>query len=391
LLILFSWQEWPNMILTRRRAFTLIELIVVVVIIALVLALIFAALPSSGGREPARRTQCKSNLKQLGLAMHNYHDAWKCFPPGLVDDDDDPTEALHTGFLLLLPFVEETALFNAYNFKAEAPLGAGGGIAPDAAGARGASLQGWANPANSTVIAKQLNQYFCPTNRSEGQVELGGNGWLAGATDYAMASGAIPLLCSNRIENDEVARLRGVFGPNSHVRIKDMRDGTSLTVAMGEVAGGPHMTGTANVAARSASVRDAFGANRTDPKPWGIDQGWAMARIDGTRSGWPRGSIFLSAFQHVGSDLSLDGTPDELPAAMNPRLVMISRTGPRPGDLPCGSRDDRLSPARSHHTGGAQFLMGDGTVRYISENVDLAVYAPIFTIAGKETVDEDDF
>ena len=85
--------------------------------------------------------------------MHNYHDAWGCYPPGLVDDDDDPTEALHTGFLLLLPFLEETALYNAYNFKLGVPPGTGGGIAPDAADARGVpARRDWANPANSTVI-----------------------------------------------------------------------------------------------------------------------------------------------------------------------------------------------------------------------------------------------
>lgn len=379
------------MLQTRRRAFTLIELIVVVFIIVIVLAIVFWSLPSVGSREPPRRTQCKGNLKQLGLAMHNYHDAWKCYPPGLVDDDDDPTEALHTGFLLLLPFLEETAMYNAYNFKAEAPLVAGGGIAPDAAGARGASIRAWANLANSTVISKPLAQFYCPSNRSEGLVELGSPTRLAGATDYAMASGAIPLLCSDRNASPEVARLRGYFGPNSNVKVKDVKDGTSLTVAMGEVAGGENMIGTANVATWKPADGDALGKNPSDPKPWGVDQGWAMARIDGTRPGWPRGSIFISAYQHFGNDLKLDGTPDELPAAMNPRFVMISQIGKRPGDLPCGSRDDRFSPVRSQHEGGAQFLMGDGTVRFISENVDRKVYAALFTIHGGESIDEDDF
>jgi len=95
------------MLRTYRRAFTLIELIVVIVIIAIVLAVVVSylqqqrAYPTRGRRNP-----CKNNLKQLGLAMHNYHDAWGCYPAGLVDDDDDPTEALHTGFVLLLPFLE---------------------------------------------------------------------------------------------------------------------------------------------------------------------------------------------------------------------------------------------------------------------------------------------
>jgi hypothetical protein len=217
-----------------------------------------------------------------------------------------------------------------------------------------------------------------------------------------MASGAIPLLCSDRNTSPEVARLRGYFGPNSNVRVKDVRDGTSMTVAMGEVAGGEQMIGTANANTWKPTDDDALGKNPSDPRvlgvktpsdprPWGVDQGWPMARIDGTRPGWPRGSIFMAAFQHFGNDPTLDGTPDELPAAMNPRLVMISQIGKRPGDLSCGSRDDRLSPVRTQHEGGAQFLMGDGTVRFISENVDLHVYSRLFTIAGGELLDEDDF
>jgi prepilin-type N-terminal cleavage/methylation domain-containing protein len=377
---------------TLRRAFTLVELIVVIVVVALVLMIVISVIDNQGGcRTPARRTQCKNNLKQLGLAMHNYHDTWKCYPPGLIDDDDDPTDALHTGFLLLLPFIDESALYNAYNFKAEAPLVAVGGIAPDAAGTRGASLRGWANPANSTVVSKQLAQFYCPTNRSEGLVQLGGPTRLAGATDYALASGAIPLLFSDRVANPDVGRLRGYFGPNSHVTVRDVRDGTSMTIAMGEAAGGEQMIGTKNVAMARPADGDALGKTSTDPMPWGIDQGWGVARIDGTLAGWPRGSNFIAAFQHFGNEFKLDGTPDELPAEMNPRLVMISQIGKRPGDLPCGSRDDRLSKVRSQHEGGAQFLMGDGTVRFVSENVDRKVYAALFTISGAEAIDEDDF
>jgi hypothetical protein len=206
-----------------------------------------------------------------------------------------------------------------------------------------------------------------------------------------LASAAIPLLCSDRNASPDVARLRGYFGPNSNVTVKEVQDGTSMTVAMGEVAGGENIIGTTNVAALRPPDADALGKNTADPKPWGIDQGWGIARIDGTRSGWPRGSMFIAAFQHFGDDLKLGGTPDELPAELNPRLVMISKTGKRPGDLPCGSRDDRLSQARSQHEGGAIFLMGDGTARFISENVDRKVYAALFTIHGGESIDDDDF
>ena len=324
--------------------------------------------------------------------MHNYHDAWGIFPPGLVDDDDGPTEALHTGFTLLLPFLEETALYNAYNFKAEAPPGTGGDFAPDAAGARGVpARRGWANLANSTVVSRQLAQFYCPSNRSEGLVKLGSPAFEAGACDYAMASGAIPLLCTDRATNKNVAKLRGFFGPNSSVRIKDVNDGMSLTVAMTEVSGGPNWVGTSNISTRQPRDSDAFGYRAADPQPWFIDQGWGVARIDGQRPNWPRGSTFVAAFQHLGKNFRADATSDELPAPINPKIVMISKIGQRPGDFPCGSRGDRLSPVRSLHKGGANFLMGDGTARFIDENVDLHVYSRVFTISGREILGEDDF
>ncbi len=329
-----------------------------------------------------RRGQCKNNLKQLGLAMHNYHDAWKCYPPGLVDDDGNPSDGQYTGFVLLLPFVEETALYNAYNLKVGSQSGTDDALTP---------RSGWMHPTNSTVVSKQLSQFYCPSNRSEGVVALGRSGWVAGATDYAMASGAAPLLCSDRVSNENVAKLRGYFGINASVRVSDVKDGTSQTVAMGEVSGGETWLGTTNMAGASVKPADALGARPSDPTLWFVDQGWAVARIDGRTPHWPRGSVLFAAYQHLGADNNLDSGPDKLAARMNTQPLVVSAVGQRPGDAPCGSRDDRLSPVRSAHEGGAQFLFGDGTVRFISENVDQRVYAAIFTIAGGEVVDEDDF
>jgi hypothetical protein len=228
---------------------------------------------------------------------------------------------------------------------------------------------------------------------------------LVAATDYAMCNGAIPLLCGSSQELSYPVLLSGYYGPNSKTRVKDVRDGTSLTFAMGEVAGGEHVIGSDNTVLFQPPDTTAWNFGGAKDRPWGIDQAWGVARIEGYRSGWPRGSIFISAFQHVGTDLQVQGdTITEMPAPMNPRWVMSSvidtaraalpplvgagTTGPCANTTTSG---DRLSNVRSQHEGGSQFLMGDGTVRFVSENVDRKIYGYLFTVQGKEIVDEDDF
>jgi prepilin-type N-terminal cleavage/methylation domain-containing protein len=404
-----------------RRGFTLIELLVVIAIIAVLIALLLPAVQQA--REAARRTQCKNNLKQLGLAMHNYHDAHGLYPPGFVDDNQIASGAMHTGFLMLLPFIEETALYNAYNTRVGFPPHAQAQAvlrdtdppaAPTFALNSGAN---WRHRCNSTVISKQLAQFYCPSNRNEGVVQLGAVAELAGATDYGLCIGAIPILCGNPQDLSYPTFLGGYFGPNTKTRVKDVRDGTALTFAMGEIAGGESIAGT--TIRNTDRPLDSQSLERTgSPRPWGIDQAWGVARIPGSTmpGGWPRGSIFISGFQHVAgppggtppfdpSGLNINGDrTTELPSPMNPRLVMISFEDgatiiPSPNAVtgPCSTGTatvgqlDRLSNVRSQHEGGAQFLMGDGTVRFVSENVDIKVYGYLFTVQGKEIVDDDDF
>ena len=118
---------------SRRRGFTLIELLVVIAIIAVLIALILPAVQMA--REAARRTQCKNNLKQLGLAMHNYHDAIGRFPPGVIEDDHDSRAAYFTGLHMLLPFLEEVALYKWLMFSNDGTTTGGDGCLYAAPGA----------------------------------------------------------------------------------------------------------------------------------------------------------------------------------------------------------------------------------------------------------------
>ena len=185
----------------KSRAFTLIELLVVIAIIAVLIALLLPAVQQA--REAARRTQCRNNLHQIGLALHNYHDTHSVFPPGQVYCT---SIGQRTNWLvLILPFVDESALYNAYNMDHN----------PGPSGA----------PQNTTVSDAILSQYCCP---SDGAPENDGNGREG---SYAGCFGTDRVKECSDTSTDPRA---GVLYSSSKIRIRDIRDGTSNTLAAGE-------------------------------------------------------------------------------------------------------------------------------------------------------------
>jgi prepilin-type N-terminal cleavage/methylation domain-containing protein len=408
-----------------RRGFTLIELLVVIAIIAVLIALLLPAVQQA--REAARRTQCKNNMKQLGLAMHNYHDAHGIFPPGIIDNDHNAVGAYFTGFTMLLPFIEESAIYNGINFRVgpvnddPAVINSGSnqltGFTTSAAGAK------WNNIANSTSVSKQLAFFYCPSNRTEGVLEIGPSMYV-GATDYAMSKGGNAFLCGSPQHLSYVKRQAGCFDVNSKFGIRDIRDGTSLSIVMAEVAGNETILASKLSTDRQPKTDPTYAGLYTTP-PRGIDQGWAVASIGHTSQMMSSQDV---SYQHHGAVLTVAaqygryidtmGMPvpvgsggsgqwqftndpgNEFHAKMNHKGSIISSQATAlsvyAGNADaCGGLNtretDRLSPVRSQHVGGAQFLFGDGTCRFISENVDVKVYHALFTIAGSEIVDDDDF
>lgn len=189
----------------RRRAFTLVELLVVIAIIGILIALLLPALQIA--REAARRAQCRNNLRQLGIALHAYHESLASFPPGVIADSDDFRDSLHSGLVLLLPFIEGRALYDQYNFSVT-----------------------WKEaPNRNLVAAARVSTYLCPTSGGE----VPDNGGIAGQpTDYAFSKGPLAYLCLMPAGG-------GMFDINSGYRFQHIRDGASHTFAMGEAASSP--------------------------------------------------------------------------------------------------------------------------------------------------------
>ncbi len=220
-----------------RRAFTLIELLVVIAIIGVLIALLLPAVQAA--REAARRIQCTNNLKQLGLALHNYHDMHDCFPPGRIWKAGPPGPTFPTifsgtpntpWFVLMLPQFEQQALYNAFNYSLGAEGFAGPGLAP---------VAGYF--ANSTVSATKISTFQCPSDRQmEFQITpqyLGGalSGPKLTKGNYAVSWGN-----TNWRQGTVGSQtyLKSAFGHDMNINTASIRDGTSSTVFVGEVLQG---------------------------------------------------------------------------------------------------------------------------------------------------------
>ena len=201
----------------RDRAFTLIELLVVIAIIAVLIGLLLAAVQRV--REAAARMACSSNLRQMGLALANYHDATGSFPPGMVDtSDDDLQKGGSSGLVQLLGFLEQDNWLRRWSPNTP-----------------------WYEGDNFNLVSTQIKSFYCPSNRTSGTIDLTFLNGPSGRTmpspaacDYLLCKGANAALCrAVQIPREQ----RGVFDVNTRIRFADLGDGASNTFAIGEGAG----------------------------------------------------------------------------------------------------------------------------------------------------------
>jgi prepilin-type N-terminal cleavage/methylation domain-containing protein/prepilin-type processing-associated H-X9-DG protein len=343
----------------QQRGFTLIELLMVISILSMLLALLLPAVQAA--RESARRTQCANNLRQLGLALQLHHLVHDAFPPALTCSKSNVTSAEATGFTFLLPYLEQEGLHRLYRFD-----------------------EPWYELANYEAVGAQVSVLFCPSNRTWGQVELRpiAAQWstplppLAASCDYAFCRGA------NGAINRDWSRLpltvRGVFNirppgkSQTGVRLGDIADGSSYTLAMGDAAGGTP----------TLRVRDLKNVTRAaiDPltgQPAVIEQSWSAASVGDATHPW-YGSVMAVTAQY-------GLPPDPRDEPMNrPLLTPTIFTGSSRGDNSTGG--DLISGFRSLHPRGCNFLLCDGSVHFVRQTIAAHVYRALSTYAGGEPV-----
>lgn len=323
----------------KRHAFTLIELLVVIAIIAILIALLVPAVQKV--REAASRTQCTNNLKQLGIAMHNYHGVHKMLPAGSLSSATYGPSALY----FLLPHVEQGVLAANYNVGQSSGGSATGSI-------------------NDTSGAARLSLLLCPSDPQSAH-----NTTEFGWTNYHVNYG--------RWVDVAPRQWDGVFPPNfaaggapagTFVKFVQITDGTSNTGAIAEVCRGPYV-------ANYARDRrwDCFEAGTVPTSSFAAAQtylqglNWQTATI-GSNSWvnwryrgypWREGSVWRSGYNHL-----------------------------LPPNSPCwyanGDWWKLVTPASSMHSGGANVLFADGAVHFISESVSPTVWLGVGSRAGEE-------
>ena len=205
--------------MSRRRGFTLIELLVVIAIIGVLIALLLPAVQAA--REAARRTQCVNNLKQMGLALQNYHDALGSFPPSYVANAPFKDGATDTANgwgwqAMILPQMEQAPVYSSINFSLPVEL-----------------------PQNTTAIQTRMTAYLCPSDIPPpglfGVTDASGTVLvMAAPTSYAACVGGDESDTTTGINND--GKGTGIMFRNSAIRIADVIDGTSNTILAGERA-----------------------------------------------------------------------------------------------------------------------------------------------------------
>jgi prepilin-type N-terminal cleavage/methylation domain-containing protein/prepilin-type processing-associated H-X9-DG protein len=336
----------PNVrarIKSRNRAFTLIELLVVIAIIAILIALLLPAVQQA--REAARRSSCKNNMKQIGLALHNYHDIHKIFPPGALytggllgaggnNGNDRCGEFKGSWMVRILPQIDQQPLYNQFDHN----------IAMN-------------NTVNLDAASVTVPPYVCPSDvgASNGiRYTHCGTGNLGGMARCSYAGNGGRERSGGDLYGTAWIFLppdrRGFMGNSGAAKIAQIIDGTSNTVAVWEAAAGDGQD-------------DARGV-------WALGRG-GVAMTGGCDGVGDCGGI-------NDGIIHKDWNPDDVHQCLNRDNQLLA----------CWNGGDGQNGPKSYHSGGCHALLADGSVRFVSENIAVNIHRSINSIAGGEVFGE---
>lgn len=297
------------------RGFTLIELLVVIAIIAVLISLLLPAVQQA--RESARRTQCRNNLKQIGLAMYNYESTFGCFPPGGIGPGASGSSPAASAFVVMLAYLEQNATYGKYNFNVL-----------------------YTDPANQAVTAQRVSTFLCPSMSINRPMPLN-----AECNEPLFAPGSY-LLCEGTGSFQSPGK--GIFPLNlpgfsatlisRPVRIGDVLDGTTNTIAVGETSYNY------------------------------LKLNWGTCSGNTAYNGSPR----------LGYGIWAGGWPGRA----------VGNTSKTINDTSATSVLSINGQFSSSHKGGVTFLLADGSARFTSENIDKPLLTSLGTRAEGEVVGE---